>query len=67
MNKKELDEQKFSVLDIAMVKSYAFMRDYDPVSGKEVEKDGSLYLKEGYVAGFLDGFTHKFGGDDAST
>lgn len=59
--------KKFSVLDIAMVKSYAYVMEYDSVSGREVERLGHSYLKEGYISGFLDGFAHKFGGDDAST
>lgn len=34
--------------------------EYEPVSGREVERLGARFLKEGYIDGFLDGFAHKF-------
>lgn len=58
-----LDEDEINILSIAMVKSYAYMMEYDPVSGREVEKTGHVYLKDGYIQGFLDGFAFKFGGE----
>ena len=56
-------EDGIDILGIAMVKSYAFIMEYDPVSGREVEKHGHLDLKDGYIQGFLDGFAFKFGGE----
>lgn len=44
---------------IASVKAYNYMMEYDPNAGIEVEKSGSNYLKQGYIDGFLAGFTHK--------
>ena len=49
-----------SIMDIAMTKAWNYSMDYDPVSGREVEKTGYLYLKEGYIEGFLAGVTHRF-------
>jgi hypothetical protein len=61
LKKKELDEQ-FSLFNIAIVKSHAYCMDYDSNSGREVEKTGARFLKEGYVDGFLAGFAHRMGG-----
>ena len=47
-------------MDVAVVKSYNYAHEYDPTSGREVEKIGYVYLREGYVEGFLAGFTHRF-------
>lgn len=58
-----LDENDIDILGIAMVKAFNHGHEYDPVSGRAVEKTGYLYLKDGYVQGFLDGFAHKFGGE----
>ena len=49
-----------SLLDIAMVKAWNFGMEYDKVSGREVERLGFPYLKEGFIEGFLAGFAHKF-------
>jgi hypothetical protein len=62
MNKTEEYENLTSLVDIALVKSYTYIMDYDSNSGRAVEKTGSIYLKEGYVDGFLAGFAHRMGG-----
>jgi hypothetical protein len=50
---------------IASVKSYNYMMEYDPNSGIEVERLGANFLKQGYIDGFIAGFTHKLtGGND---
>ena len=50
---------------IAQVKSYNYTMEYDPNSGSEVEKSGSSFLKQGYIDGFIAGFTYKLtGGND---
>jgi hypothetical protein len=48
---------------IASVKSYNYMMEYDPNSGIEVERAGSNFLKQGYIDGFIAGFTHKLTGE----
>ena len=59
---KELatDPNKVSVLDIAMVKAHIFAMEYDPISGREVEKAGYHFIRDGYIEGFLAGVAHKF-------
>lgn len=57
----ELETQR-ALIDIALVKSYRYIVDYDSNSGRVVEKTGSVYLKQGYVDGFLAGFAHRMGG-----
>ena len=54
----------FSLVQIAMTKAWNYAHEYDPVSGREVEKQGFHDLRDGYIAGFLDGFAHKFGGNE---
>jgi hypothetical protein len=44
---------------IASVKSYNYMMEYDPNSGIEVERLGANFLKQGYIDGFIAGFTHR--------
>ena len=54
-----------TLYNIAAVKSYNYCMEYDRYSGREVEKLGSMYLKQGYIDGFLAGITHKLtGGND---
>ena len=52
-----------TVEDIAIVKSYAYCEEYNSNSGQTQMKDGYRYLKQGYIDGFMAGFTHKFTGD----
>jgi hypothetical protein len=61
LTKTEREEQ-FTLLNIAISKSYIYSMDYDSNSGREVEKTGSVYLKQGYVDGFLAGFAHRMSG-----
>jgi len=56
-------ENLTTLMDIALVKSYIYQMEYDPNSGREVEKQGAWYLKQGYVDGFLAGFAHRLTGD----
>ena len=56
------NEKQFALTEIAIVKSYAYMMDYDPNSGREVEKQGSFYLKQGFIDGFLAGVAFRMGG-----
>lgn len=44
---------------IATVKAYAYCDEYNPYTGKTEPKHGANYLKQGYVDGFLAGFTHR--------
>jgi hypothetical protein len=62
MSKTEEYENMTSLLNIAIVKGYIYCMEYDTYSGREVEKVGSMYLKQGFVDGFLAGIAHKMGG-----
>jgi hypothetical protein len=54
-----------TLYEIALVKSYAFTQEYNPYSGQVEDRDGCRFLKEGYIEGFLAGFTHRLtGGND---
>ena len=65
INEQEADGRggNLSIYNIAIVKSYSFCEEYNPVTGKVEDKFGYPHLKEGYIAGFLDGFAHKLTGD----
>lgn len=55
-------ETKPSLIDIAIVKSYAYIQEYNPYTGRTEDKMGHTYLKEGYIQGFLDGVAHRLTG-----
>lgn len=52
-----------SIMDIAMVKAWNYIQEYNPTNGRVEEKRGGAYLREGYIEGFLAGFTHRITGD----
>jgi hypothetical protein len=56
-------KEKFAILDVALLKSYTFCEEYNPTTGCITEKNGARYLKEGYIEGFLSGFTYRLTGD----
>jgi len=62
MNKDEMADE-ITLYNIASVKAYNYMMEYDPNSGGEVEKVGANFLKQGYMDGFLAGFEHKLTGE----
>ena len=53
----------YSILNIALVKSYTYCEEYDTNSGKVVDKENAYALKQGFIDGFLAGFAHRLGGD----
>jgi hypothetical protein len=60
-----MTDKQPTLYEIALVKSYSFTQEYNPVSGQVQDRDGYRFLKEGYIAGFLAGFAHKLtGGHD---
>ena len=62
MSKTEEYENLTSLVNIAIVKGYAYCEEYNPYTGKTEPKQGANYLKQGFVDGFLAGFAHKMGG-----
>ena len=57
------EEEQGEIMGLAIVKSYNYCEEYNSNSGKTQMKDGHRYLKQGYIDGFLAGFTYKFTGD----
>ena len=57
----EYDEAYYrtTIMDIAIVKGHAYAQEYNPSTGKVEDKHNYHALKEGYVAGFLEGFAHR--------
>jgi hypothetical protein len=55
-----------TLYDIASTKAYAYAQEYDATSGRVKDRDGYLYLKQGYQDGFLAGFAHRMGGGHES-
>lgn len=49
-----------SVYTIAIVKSYSYGEEYNSSTGRTEDKIGSKFLREGYVDGFVAGFSHRF-------
>ena len=52
-----------NIYTIAAIKANNFGEEYNPYTGRTEQKKGYLLLKEGYIHGFLAGFTHKITGD----
>lgn len=56
------DSEHPTLYEIALVKSYSFTQEYNPISGQVEDKHGYSLLKEGYIAGFMAGFTYRLTG-----
>ena len=50
---------KSTLHDIAIVKAHAYAQEYNPYTGRVEDKPNYHALKEGYMAGFLEGFAHR--------
>jgi hypothetical protein len=61
--KRQDMEKAITLYTIASVKAYNYCMEYDSCKGIEVERSGSNYLKQGYMDGFIAGFTHKLTGE----
>ena len=48
-----------TIEDIAITKAHAYAQEYNPSTGKVEDKPNYHALKEGYTAGFLEGFAHR--------
>lgn len=55
-------ESPHSIIDIALVKSYAYCEEYNTATGRTEERNGARFLKQGFTDGFLAGFAHRMGG-----
>jgi len=54
-----IDAWETTLYDIASTKAHAYAQEYDPTSGTVKDKTNYHALKEGYTAGFLEGFAHR--------
>lgn len=52
-------QNDLTLYDIARNKAYNYCEEYNPSTGRTEQKKGYLLLKEGYMAGFLEGFAHR--------
>ena len=52
-----------SVVNIALLKSWNYIEEYNSATGTIEERHGGRFLKQGYIDGFLAGFTYKLTGD----
>ena len=50
---------KSTLHDIAIVKAHAYAQEYNTHTGRVEDKPNYHALKEGYMAGFLEGFAHR--------
>jgi len=53
-----------TMYDIASVKAHVFAQEYDKTTGVVSPRHNYHALKEGYMAGFLEGFSHRFTTND---
>ena len=58
-NQEQVD---VSLIDIAITKGHAYAEGYNTYIGKIEDREGYMYLKQGYTDGFLAGFAHRIGG-----
>jgi hypothetical protein len=56
-------QKTITIYEIARNKAYTYAQEYNSISGRIEEKHGYPHLKEGYIAGFIDGFAHKITGE----
>lgn len=56
--------EQLTLMDIAITKAHAFAQEYNTHTGRVEDKPNYHALKEGYTAGFLEGFSHRFTTND---
>jgi len=59
LDRVEFDEQATTLLDIAITKAHAYAQEYNTHTGRVEDKPNYHALKEGYMAGFLEGFAYR--------
>jgi hypothetical protein len=50
---------RLTLEDIAITKAHAYAQEYNTHTGRVEDKSNYHALKEGYTAGFLEGFAHR--------
>jgi hypothetical protein len=51
--------EQLTLTDIAITKAHAFAQEYNKHTGRVDDKPNYHALKEGYTAGFLEGFSYR--------
>jgi hypothetical protein len=54
-----MSEGEITLYGIASVKAHTYAQEYNPSTGTVQDKPNYHALKEGYTAGFLEGFAHR--------
>lgn len=57
-------QNELTLYDIARNKGHAYAQQYNEHTGRVEDKPDYHSLKEGYMAGFLEGFSHRFTTND---
>jgi len=52
-------QNELTLYDIARNKAHAYAQEYNTHTGRVEDKPNYHALKEGYMAGFLEGFAHR--------
>jgi len=53
------EQETTTLYDIASTKAWNYTLEYNPSTGMVSPKHNSAELKEGYMAGFLEGFSYR--------
>jgi hypothetical protein len=62
-NQREEEEKvDISIIDIAITKGHSYAQGYNTYLGKIEDREGYMYLKQGFTDGFLAGFAHRMVG-----
>lgn len=54
-----MSKDEITLYSIAITKAHAYAQEYNRHTGRVEDKPNYHALKEGYVAGFLEGFAHR--------
>jgi hypothetical protein len=54
-----VSEHELTLYGIASTKAHAYAQEYNPSTGKVEDRHFYHALREGYTAGFLEGFAHR--------
>jgi hypothetical protein len=54
-----MGEGEITLYSIAITKAHAYAQEYNKTTGRVEDKPNYHALKEGYTAGFLEGFAHR--------
>lgn len=56
------NEKQYALTEIAITKAYTYAEQYNPYTGRAEDKEGYMYLKQGFTDGFLAGVAFRLTG-----